>query len=161
VINIFMTFETLATTPMVNQTKKKNAQPLVERLICELPLPMVGHDIPRHGAVQIDVEGAQFQFPYEVRLCKLKRTEEEKRKARRNYTKEYIRRPEVKAKIHARMNDPEKIKARKLYAAKEEVKTRKRQLNALKRVINNKIKEEHPELYDDIKSRALVQKEEE
>lgn len=131
-----------------NNDKKQNkvSNSSVERLVCELPPGFAGHDVPHKG--QVSVGG--FELPYEIRLVKLKRTEEEKKAIRRIYTKNYLSRPHVKEKIAKRLNDPDNVKARKEYASKPEVKERKRELNKRNRAIRNVLKQQKPEIYREI-----------
>lgn len=129
------------------QKQKKPSQPAVTRLVCDLPS---NFQLPRLGTVHYysaDSQDFPVELPYEVRLVKLKRTAEEKRRARRAYTREYTSRPEVRAKIHKRLADPEKVKARQEYAAREDVKERKKELSRRNREIRAKLKSEKPEIY--------------
>jgi hypothetical protein len=97
-----------------------------------------------------DTSGA-VQLPYKMinvpRKCK---TAEEIRDKRSKYRKEYSKRPEVQQKIKERLMKPEVAARRKAYAEREEVKRRKQVLAARARAVKNRLKEENPQLYNQI-----------
>jgi hypothetical protein len=158
VFTLFYSFDesTMAEAAAENTTKKKISQSLVQRIVCPIPPGMAEHDLPTRGELHFNDGAIDLALPYEIRLIKMKRTEEEKRAARRLYTKEYIRRPDVRAKIQSRLHDPEKVKQRKEYASSESVKQRKRELNARNRAIRNRLKVENPELYNSLMARVIA-----
>ena len=134
---------------------KKPSQPWIQRMVCALPPGMADHDIPNCGVIHFIDNELDLELPFEIRQIKLKSTDEEKRKRRRLYTKQYIKRPDVQAKIQARLNDPIKIKQRQDYAKQPEVKERKRALNKRNREIRKLLKDEKPEVYKELLTRVI------
>lgn len=99
--------------------------------------------------------GIFMECPYEIRDVIIKKSEQEKKYARRAYRKDYVTRPIVQEKIKQRLNDPETIKKRKEYAEREEVKQRKKELAARARQVRKLLKEEEPETYNRLVSKLL------
>jgi hypothetical protein len=97
---------------------------------------------------------------FKVSGVRLKKSTEEIKKHRRLYRQQYTSRPLVKEKIKARMNKPENIEKRRLYAKQEEVKARKKANAKLNRALRNEVKSENPLYYQQLKEQlALKMKE--
>ena len=93
-----------------------------------------------------ELQGRHLEF--ELREVKLKKGRDEIRLARRLYRKEYMSRPEVKAKIKKRLENPKVIEARRHYAEDPKVKERKKFLSKRARELRNLLKKENPVLYN-------------
>lgn len=130
--------------------KSKPSQVSQPRIVCELPGFWHQHKLPENGVLNYCHEDQMIPLLFEIRQCKLKRTDEEKRLARSLYTKEYTTRPNVQEKIRARLADPAHVQRRKEYAARPEVKERKKECSRRNREIRRRLKEEQPRLYSEL-----------
>lgn len=95
--------------------------------------------------------GERIICPWEHRIMTPQLTDPERQKARQGYRKEYMKKPKTIAKVKARMADPEVIAKRKVYAEREDVKRRKKELAARARAIRRALKETQPENYELLK----------
>lgn len=89
----------------------------------------------------------------------IKKTKEEQIAHRRKYRRAYTKRPHVVLKSKARREDPVRKEKIREYANKPEVKKRKQELAALGRAVRRKIKEDMPDVYENIVSQVIDQKE--
>jgi hypothetical protein len=92
-------------------------------------------------------DGGAEELKFQVMDVRKKKSKEEIRQKRREYRRKYTQKPEVKAKIQKRLADPLVIQKRKEYAQRPDVKVRKHVLAGRARAIRNRLKETHPELY--------------
>jgi hypothetical protein len=99
----------------------------------------------------INTQGERIICPWEVKMVTPQLTDPERQKARQGYRKEYMKKPKTIAKVKARMADPEVIAKRKVYAEREDVKKRKKELAARARAIRRALKETQPENYELLK----------
>lgn len=124
---------------------------VMERIVVTVPQGLN----PNAKTVQVMGDSGLFmECPFEIRQIRWAKTDKEKKAARRNYRKEYIKRPRVAAAIKQRLSDPETQRKRKEYANREDVKQRKKELSARKRAIGKLLKEEEEELYRRLNERA-------
>jgi len=79
-----------------------------------------------------------------IRDVIIKQTDAEKERKRREYRREYMKRPAVQERVREKLNRPEVIARRKAYAEREDVKLRKQELAARSRKIRRVLKEEEP-----------------
>lgn len=115
-------------------------------------------DFPKQGIARFDITpGVPLELPFELKLVKPKRTDAEKAEHRRLYRKEYVSRPDVRAKILKKMSDPEIQRKRKEYGMREEVKLRKKVLAARTRALKRELKMQNPQLYQDLMSVIATQ----
>ncbi len=103
---------------------------------------------PSHLICNYAVGGSSQTLDFELRTVKFKKKKEELKEARRLYRREYMSRPEVKAKIKKRLENPKVIEARRIYAENPKVKERKKFLSKRSRELRNLLKNENPELYN-------------
>jgi len=147
----------------VQVKQKKTSTPPQQVVILHLDpedvktlLPRGFMDIAVINQQGFEMAGTDFHnIPYEVRMARLKKSEEEKRESRRLYTKEYTSRPNIQEKIKARLEKPETQEKRKAYAARDDVKERKRLLAQRKRQINAMLKKENPDLYSSLQEKVV------
>lgn len=99
----------------------------------------------------INDRGERIICPWELKMITPHLTEPERLKARQGYRKEYMKKPKTIAKVKARMADPDVIAKRKVYAEREDVKKRKKELAARARAIRRALKETQPENYELLK----------
>lgn len=115
-------------------------------------------DFPKRGNfTYVDGNGVTLDLPFELKFVKVKRTSEEKAEHRRLYRQEYVKRPAVRAKIMAKLEDPEIQQKRKEYGMREEVKLRKKVLAARTRALKRELKLQNPQLYQDLMSVIATQ----
>lgn len=117
------------------------------KLVCELP---PGFDPRMPYETIIKVAGVKVPVAAKVAEVRVKKTKEEKDRAKRLYRKEYSKKPNVMAKIKDRLSNPAVIAKRKAYSEKPEVKARKKALAARNRAIRNVLKYENTGLYQEI-----------
>ena len=98
------------------------------------------------------------ELSYVVGEVRLKKSKDEKYKAKCAYRKEYASRPAVKEKAKLRLLDPDVIAKRKTYAERKDVKERKKVLSARGRAIRNALKYEHKALYEELIKRIEDEK---
>jgi hypothetical protein len=122
----------------------------MSKLVCEVP---EGFN-PSSGKLKMsymNVNGLECftknDVPFKVAEVRLKKTKEEKNKAKRIYRKSYVNKPLVKERMKKRLEDPETVAKRKEYSQRPEVKQRKKDQAALNRRIRNALKHEHSALY--------------
>jgi len=99
-------------------------------------------------------------LPYSVRRIKLLKTPAEIEARKKRYRKEYSKREKVRAKAEARAKDPAEIKRRKDYAARDDVKKRKREQSTQARAIKRMLKKMKPDLYEKLMSQYDKEREE-
>lgn len=118
----------------------------MSKLVCDLP---EGIDT---RIQEVIVKLGMNEFPVKCKIAevKVKKTKEEKDRAKRLYRKEYSKRPLVQEKIKARLSNPEVIAKRKAYSEREDVKKRKKEIAARNRMIRNVLKYENSDLYKEI-----------
>jgi len=115
-------------------------------------------EFPRQGKVTFcSADGELLELPFEIKLVKVKRTDQEKAEHRRLYRQEYVTRPAVREKIKAKLSDPEIQRKRKEYGLREEVKMRKKVLAARTRALKRELKMQNPQLYQDLMSVIATQ----
>lgn len=119
---------------------------------------ILSQDIPAYvkTVTYFTADGGIMEIPIEARAVKLMKTDEEKRKDRRKYRKEYMSRPINQDKLKKRLADPDVIAKRKEYASREDVKIRKQQLAARNRSVRQLLKEKEPDLYRQLVGEAAI-----
>lgn len=148
----------------VSESQRKKSYPATQVVILKVPQEVVDH-LGARGRLEdlaevpfYNQKGGPFEWsniPYEVREARMKKSDKEKKEARRLYTKEYTSRPLVKEKIQARLAKPETKKKRADYSQREDVKEKKREQAKRKRLISRMLKDQNPELYDALADDAM------
>ncbi len=95
-------------------------------------------------------DSESLNLDFKLRQVKLKKLPEEIKLARRIYRQEYMRKPEVRAKLKKRLENPKIIEARKKYSEDPRVKSRKKYLSKRSRELKNLLKKEHPGIYNNL-----------
>ncbi len=111
-------------------------------------------DESKHRIAMVDaLSGNVFQLlEHRIGDVKFKKSKEEKDNRRKLYRKIYTKRPHVMEKLKKRMMDPLTIRKKKEYAAREDVKERKKVLSKRKSIIPAKLKALAPAIYHEIMS---------
>lgn len=86
---------------------------------------------------------------------KVKMSNAEKQKKKREYRKNYYSRPEVIEKMMEKTSDPEERRKRLAYASDPEVKERKREMSKKRRLMLKVIQEENHDYYKELKDRIM------
>lgn len=124
-----------------------------------LPVNTNWNDTTQFFTKNSDGEIIPIEEKPKISAIKMIKSDEEKLKRRRIYRQQYTKRPDVRAKIKKRLNDPKVIEARKAYAEKPEVKLRKKQLSAASRALKKKLKEEYPTIHDSLITEVIKERE--
>lgn len=102
-----------------------------------------------------DDQGNALQLDFKVANVRVKKSKEEILLAKRLYRREYQKRPGVKEKLQAKLNNPETKKKRMEYASRPDVIARKKQVAAQNRKIRNLLKQEKPDIYKELQQKAV------
>jgi len=97
-----------------------------------------------------DQDGVYHERQFVKVPVKVLKSDAEKKQIRRVYRRDYLLSPKVQERIKARKNDPTIKLKRQEYAARPYVKERKHELSMKQRLVQRKLKEEQPELYEEL-----------
>ena len=127
---------------------------IMAKLVCDLPADFN----PISSTVLVsNSDGTMIKVPsFQVGDIKLKKTALDKKREKTAYRQAYMKRPHVQAKVRARLNDPTNIAKRKAYAQREDVKLRKKELAARARLVRRELKQNHPDLYQQLVESTFV-----
>lgn len=114
------------------------------------PLLSLEGEIPSCGTVfyRRTPESDLEEIPFTMRKIRLLKTDEEKKRERRRYRREYSRSPKAVEAARKRSSNPADVQRRKEYAQKPEVKERKKMNAQRARILKKIVKEEYPEIYE-------------
>lgn len=125
---------------------------------------------PPTGEWPINGVEVYVKYPFSTQMekiedCNLKmsrvkfiQSKEEKEMKRRHYRAEYMQKDYVIEKSRMRQKDPEVIKKRKEYAAREDVKRQKKETSANTRALRKELKVTNPDLYKTLMDKIEVKK---
>lgn len=132
-----------------------NSMAYSEKIVCDIP---DGFNIFEDNVFYFTNSKGTKEIPF-FRLAeiKIKKSVEEKAKHRRQYRKEYNKRPQVVKKNRERMLNPDNIKKRKEYNQRPDVKERKTLQAKQARQVKRLMKEEYGRLYRELEKRVKTQ----
>lgn len=127
---------------------------------CEMPAEGVFAFYPPDPILEEDgslwIKPTPIAIPYEVRYARVKKNEKEKEHDRRLYSREYMKRPDVREKIQKRLKSPKVIAAKAVYAARTDVQERKKEIAKQKRRHFRLVKEEYPETHVEVMNKIVT-----
>lgn len=109
----------------------------MEKIVADIPQGF----IPNQSSLFIKEGDLFVPISTQIRQVKVKKTEEEKRKHKRIYRKKYVSQPHVQERIKKHLADPKVAAERKAYAARADVKERKKGKAQEARAVRRQLKE--------------------